>query len=286
MAVTAHNALVLPLESRPWDSAHFGWPVGRITESELTNSDLLRVLEQAAADGYRLLYWSTKAQRAPSELILAHYRGRLVDRKTTYSMRLDATQAEFNAAMVHSSKPPVDNADLAADGAWLVRPYAQSQPCAALEKLAIAAGMWSRFAMDPEIPPDKFTALYRIWIERSVLGELADAVLVAQLHGQSEPLGMVTISRLDNVGQIDLIAVAEGARGKGIGGLLLRGAERWMRNNDCQAARVVTQRHNEPACRLYERHGFQLSKTENYYHFWLEHDDANTDATRTWNRVA
>ena len=39
--------------------------------------------------------------------------------------------------------------------------------------LAIAAGEYSRFAVDRRFPREKSESLYRIWIQRSVSGEIA-----------------------------------------------------------------------------------------------------------------
>ncbi len=61
--------------------------------------------------------------------------------------------------------------------------------------------------------------MYRLWIERSVRGELADAVLVAGANPtdraeliEHEPAGMVTLEESEGVGQIGLIAVADAMR--------------------------------------------------------------------------
>jgi len=136
--------------------------------------------------------------------------------------------------------------------------------------LSLAAGVYSRFHCDPRFPRDKFEELYRIWIERSVRRELADVVLVAR--DATEPtsglLGMVTVSAAEAAGSIGLIAVAEMARGRGVGRRLIEAAHVWMRQCDAVEGRVVTQRANLPACRLYERAGYRLSTVEHYYHFW------------------
>ncbi|MDX1965373.1 MAG: GNAT family N-acetyltransferase [Pirellulales bacterium] len=262
----------LPLEPRAWDSRHFGWQVGRITAAELSDAELANLLTAMRAGGFALVYWPTRADRVPAEKILAEFAGQLVDCKTTFSMTLPRV-----AAIASTSPTPeqqltpganFNQTIWAAGGLYYVKSYPQLFPCEDLYQLAVAAGQCSRFAVDANIPVDKFQELYKIWIERSVKGELANAVLAAYRADSAQPRGIVTISVKEAVGQIDLIAVAESERGRGLGQLLLTAAEQWMLGQSCHTASVVTQRHNLPACRLYEKHGFSLAKRENYYHFW------------------
>ena len=134
-----------------------------------------------------------------------------------------------------------------------ILPYTATTPSAALTELAIAAGKYSRFNVDPAFPREKFQAMYRLWIERSVRGELADAVLVAatdptdnEEQVQSDPAGMITVAESGGVAQIGLIAVAGTMRGRGIGSALIDAAHRWMQSRGACEARVVTQLDNLP----------------------------------------
>ena len=65
------------------------------------------------------------------------------------------------------------------------------------------------------------------------------------------------------------VAVAAEVRGKGIGSALMHAAHRWMQHRGAREAQVVTQLVNLPACRLYERSGYRLSRVQHYFHFWL-----------------
>ena len=70
------------------------------------------------------------------------------------------------------------------------------------------------------------------------------------------------------LGKIGLLAVAEQARGRGVGRRLVRQANEWMTLHGAHEARVVTQLANEPACGLYRACGYTLAAVEDYYHFW------------------
>jgi GNAT superfamily N-acetyltransferase len=129
-------------------------------------------------------------------------------------------------------------------------------PTEPLLRLGVAAGLYSRFRVDPRMPAGAFDSLYRTWTTRSALGELADALLVAAPPGEeADPLGIVTIALDGQAAQIGLIAVREDARGGGVGSMLIRAAHRWMLDRAARRATVVTQLDNGDACRLYERAG-------------------------------
>jgi ribosomal protein S18 acetylase RimI-like enzyme len=142
-----------------------------------------------------------------------------------------------------------------------------------MRDLAIAAGKCSRFAVDARIEKERYESLYTIWLERSLRRELADEVLVAYAKNGSEPIGIVTLLKNRHIGSVELIAVSTEHRGQGIGKKLMQAAEQWMRDQGCSYARVVTQKDNLPACRLYEQHGYSVVKQEQFYHFWLKHSE-------------
>lgn len=247
-----------------WECEHFGFSVAQVSQADLDDARLVDTLRQARAAGVRLAVWPTGEGREVGAEITARFGGRLVDRKATFTRPLGGTLAATGADEISDRKRPV------------IVSYTAPTPSNALTELAIAAGKYSRFHVDPAFPRDKFEAMYRLWIERSVRGELADAVLVAAAtstdddeQAQRDPAGMITVAESGGVAQIGLIAVAGAMRGRGIGSALIDAAHRWMQSRGAVEARVVTQLTNQPACHLYERGGYQLSRVQNVYHFWL-----------------
>jgi dTDP-4-amino-4,6-dideoxy-D-galactose acyltransferase len=248
-----------------WDSVHFGFQVGRIA-GDVSDLELEAALIQARNRMFRLIYWATAPDRQAPARLLAEFDGRLVDRKVTFARELRADEVAATAGgltIVHFGKREISDE---------------------LTDLSIAAGEYSRFAVDPRIPRDRFEEMYRIWIAGSVCGEMAGTVLIAHndaLHGASKATnaasispagggiaGMITIKVTDGVGNIGLIAVAESQRGRGIGSRLIDAAHRWMIDHGASKATVVTQSANVPACALYRRAGYTVEHAENYYHFW------------------
>ena len=229
----------------PWDSNIFNIKTGRIIPVRLREDQLVSILTEMRREEFRLVYWASDCQNAYD---LLPYSGMLVDRKTTFEINLQ------NISLDTLPQPKTE-------------PYCSSFSVAQLEKLAIQSGVYSRFALDTRFPHDKFIALYKTWIQKSVSGEMADEILVIM---QNKTIaGMVTLANKNGVGDIGLIAVDESFRGRKIGQQLVLDAQRWFIQHGCHTACVITQEDNVPACRLYEKCGYQITKTEFYYHFWL-----------------
>jgi dTDP-4-amino-4,6-dideoxy-D-galactose acyltransferase len=239
--------LLVPL---PWDSEHFGFPVARLdVAGDVTAAAAL--LAEARRRGVALVYWQVEPAAVVPSSLLVNFAGRLVDRKATFSAELSAVERRVPGE----------------DSTWSVREYPPGKATNALKELAVSAGEFSRFARDPFFPRESYIALYQTWIERCTRRELADIVLEASVAA-GVPLGVATVSEARGLAKIGLIAVAAQARGKGLGRLLMRAAHRWMLGRGAARANVVTQLDNTPACRLYERLGYQLIEVNAFYHFW------------------
>jgi dTDP-4-amino-4,6-dideoxy-D-galactose acyltransferase len=247
--------LLQPLD---WETNHFGVRTAKLCEAKLDDLALASALQHARGEGIRLLVWPAIGGRTVGVDLLDEFAGMLVDRKATFS------KLSLAAGRVHHSSPQVEPAVVSYDASF-------ASP--ALHDLGVAAGVKSRFAVDPRIERERFEAMYRCWIDRSVQRELADVVLVAPADGGQSSAGrlsgVITIGVSDGVATIGLVAVAAEMRGRGIGAALMRTAESWMLAQGVRQARVVTQLDNIAACRLYERSGYQLVLVQHYYHFWL-----------------
>jgi len=228
-----------------WDTEFFEIKTGRIIPTSLQENQLASILEKMHQKGFQLAYWASDHQYAYD---FQSYSGILVDKKTTYEISLQ------NINLDSMSLPKTE-------------PYSSSLPFSQLEKLAVQSGAFSRFALDNRFPHEKFIALYKTWIQKSVSGEIANEVLV--IRQNNNIAGMVTLSIKNEVGDIGLIAVDEKFRGKKLGQQLVYDSQRWFIQHGCHTAHVVTQGDNLPACNLYEKCRYQKIKIEFYYHFWL-----------------
>jgi dTDP-4-amino-4,6-dideoxy-D-galactose acyltransferase len=241
-----------PFVELTWDSDFFGFPVAKVV-AELDDWSLNKTLAGARAAGIRLLYYlSIEDHPVPSRL-LKEFTGALVDRRVTFG------------------KAGPGPACPALSSSWSICEFPQVLPTQELLELAVAAGAFSRFAVDPRIPRSQCAKLYESWMQQSCLGEMADCVLGAFEAGPFSPcLGMITLAFAEDEARIGLIAVQAKARGKGIGSALIQAAHRKMAERGICRAVVITQLANVPACRLYERCGYRICDVQNYYHFWLQ----------------
>jgi len=236
----------MKVEHLEWDSAFVGAPVGRIVAGDASQRELAEAVTRLQEAGVRLAYLfrdEPLPQREADAL-----RARLVDRKVTYRMQADALPTDHPAPAV--------------------TPYTPGLPQADLERLAIVAGQYSRFHVDPDFPDARFVELYTRWLRKSLSGEIADAVLVVADEGRAR--GLVTMAQSGPGGQIGLVAVDEACRGRGLGRQLVEAAKGWFAARGAAFADVVTQQDNRVACRLYETCGFRVHQLQYVYHLWLE----------------
>jgi dTDP-4-amino-4,6-dideoxy-D-galactose acyltransferase len=230
----------------PWDSELFGFPVARLTPEGLQPERFLGALKELRDQGVRLAYamvpWKDEASRA----LLDGVHARMVDHKVTFQKMLTAV----------STCPPD------------VEVWQGIEVTDELESLALASGHHSRFKTDACVPAHVFPTLYRTWIRRSVLREIADVVLVTREGGRLA--GLVTLAQHGPVSEIGLVAVEEGHRGKGIGRRLMESAEAWAKDRNTDCLKVVTQGDNTGACALYRSSGCLVVQEQAIYHVWME----------------
>lgn len=230
-----------------WDSKFFGITVARITQSNLNEEELSEILFELKSNNIALVYWSTI--RECEKNVIKRLGGVLADNKKTFFIDFVAMNLE--------------------EGRYgdIVEEYTPSMSIKELEMLAIQSGEYSRFAVDPKIPREKFFDLYKIWINRSIKKEIAEEVLV--VREKNKTVGMVTLGNKNGRGDIGLLSVEKNYRGKKYGEILVRAAQCWFVANGYKCGQVVTQGANVPACNLYEKCGYSVESMEYLYHFWL-----------------
>jgi dTDP-4-amino-4,6-dideoxy-D-galactose acyltransferase len=231
----------------PWDSEFFGLKIARLDGPDLSPSALRERLTALRSDEVKLVYWAASGEL---DATTAHgLGGRLVDRKTTFVSDLRAL-------------PRIEAVGVESLGA-----ISSPIPPSVLEDLAVQAGEFSRFAIDPRIPQERFATLYRIWMRRSLSGELAREVLVAR--EADRVMGFVTVGEKGEQADIGLLAVGVDFRGRGLGRSLVRAAQAWGQSQGFDFGRVVTQGNNHAGCKVYESCGYAVSSVDFFYHFWL-----------------
>lgn len=230
-----------------WDSEFFGFKVASIQLNSLQLNDLLMSFRVLKDLNVKLVYLiSSKAEEEVLKFADS-FNGKLVDIKTTYSIQLESyVRADVS-----------DNISL----------YSNNYASPDLLALAVQCGKFSRFSVDPLIPSNKMQELYQIWINKSVLHQMADETIV--YTQDNKIVGLITVYTKNRIGNIGLVGVDESYRGKGIGGELIKASLNYFKEKGINEVEVVTQGLNKAACSLYEKFGFTVKSQFDFYHFWL-----------------
>lgn len=245
-------------EMLPWDTAFFGFPTARVLGANLDERGLTAVLKAMSVAQVELAYWAVDPADGVSNQAGVACGAFLADERTIYT----AVPPVFDPARLRARVAPIGAGD----------------ETPALYALAVEAGRHSRFNVDPGFPPVLFRALYVEWLRTSLSGARADAVLAAyedgadlvqgaqDVKGAQVAKGFVTVQAKGGIGNIGLVAVDAGSRGKGLGTSLIQAALQWFTRRGCSIVEVATQRRNLAATRLYESNGFRVSGRTNVYH--------------------
>jgi dTDP-4-amino-4,6-dideoxy-D-galactose acyltransferase len=230
----------LIVQRLPWDSEFFNLAVGclDIAAGDAV-ADASKAVKSCDLDVVYLRVENPTEDQLEELSVLAP----LVDHKIVYEKKVPV-----DPVVVQNKLPPYEG-----------------DATDALVELAWASGTYSRFRVDPRFR-SHYQRLYQTWLVRSLEADLADRVFV-QCVGDVQA-GFVTVASNDHISQIGLIAVAEAYRGQGIGNNLLQNVDAWCQQSGTKLIRVVTQKQNSAAGRLYEKHGYQIAKTLHVYHYW------------------
>jgi dTDP-4-amino-4,6-dideoxy-D-galactose acyltransferase len=239
----------MPLcEFLEWDSNFFGVRIGRVLGHRLSLETAPEVLVWCRDHEIDCLFFL--ADQEPESIRAAEGLGfHLTDLRLTLEAQLN--EPKRGGATTLPQVATVRGAAL--------------EDIPALRRIAASSHTDSRFYQDGGFPRDRCDELFRIWIEKSCRGA-ADAVLVAERDAQAA--GYITCEVAGDRGRIGLVAVAEDARGTGLGHALLSHALYWMFSRAVKVVSVVTQGRNLRAQRLYQAHGFANASLQLWYHLW------------------
>jgi|PersoiStandDraft_1058852.scaffolds.fasta_scaffold57568_2 ribosomal protein S18 acetylase RimI-like enzyme len=230
------------IERLAWDSAFFGFGVGRLPPGPLTPQEASACRREALESGIACVYYLARADDPES---WAH-------------------------AIANGFSPMDVRIELETDGPLPDTPtgVAVAPEIPALQALARDAFVASRFFADRRFPREKARELFAIWIDRGVREE---GFFTAVVREDDEPAAFVS-ARISGGGEgrVELVAVGAAHRSRGLGRKALDSALAELRRRGAARVRVATQAANFPAIRLYEAAGFRAAAAGLWFHGWFE----------------
>jgi dTDP-4-amino-4,6-dideoxy-D-galactose acyltransferase len=230
-----------------WDSSFFGLRIARSALSVFTLESIESLLSWCEDQSIECLYVLAPSNHQETVRILERKGFGFVDIRLTLTTDVAPLEAATTSDRVRRVRPgdiPI------------------------LRGIARRSHRDSRFYADPQFPEVLCDALYERWIEVSCEGA-AEAVFVSEW--QEQVAGYISCHLQDgNHGQIGLLGVDETARGRGLGGHLVKSALSWFGAQGVRSVSVVTQGRNTAAQRLYQRLGFVTASVTLWYHKWFD----------------
>lgn len=224
-----------------WDSDFFSLRIGRVDIASKEDGAMLASQANSLKKSFDLIYVFARRN-----LAFSIDNAVLVDEKTVYVLTgLSSFEADDNVIVWGCKKGVTDD----------------------LLHLSLLSGKYSRFRLDNRFPVGSYERLYSRWIEQSVNQVMATEVFCYNV--KNAPRGMVTLDRKDGVGTIGLVAIHEDYQHQGIGSAMMQHVISYSKKKQIEKLTVATQLNNIPACRLYEKNGFEVESVTDVWHWWL-----------------
>jgi dTDP-4-amino-4,6-dideoxy-D-galactose acyltransferase len=223
------------VDALKWDSEFFGRKIGVLAGTLTSIEGVSTDLDAAAAAGFEYVICRPPVDDAAAVRTLERAGCYLTDIGVTWSSGVEAYLQKAGPVAPGRARLAVasDVPRLSAEATTLFRR--------------------SRFYHDPFFSTDEADRLHAAWLANSVGGQAADAVWIIP------DAGFVTCKLTkDGCGEVVLIGVWEGSRGRGAGRALMTAAITWFAGTGVPTVRVKTQVKNLRAMNFYHRLGFDL----------------------------
>lgn len=224
------------IERLDWDSTFFNLKIGKVM------LDRLKDLPESVKNNFDLIYVFSNNPNLDLKL---------VDQKIVYEIDLMTLQSDIEDKEILFYDAKKDNYNDLLD-------------------LTLQSGVYSRFKLDTNFRNNEYEKLYKTWIDKSILRELASDIIISKIDGKV--VGFTTLAKKRNdLADISLVAVDSNYRGQGIAKKLIHNTLLTAKERGYKKVQVVTQLINEPANNLYIKSGFKKKSLKYIYHIW-KHD--------------
>lgn len=222
-----------------WDSNFFKRKIGELKISHGPFSRIEAALKSAKTEGFQYIICKIEFQDTSLVRFLESSGFYLSDLGITWSMRTERFSHPWSSGKEKMRKSAA---------------VATVKDIPALKKITKSLFLESRFYNDPFFSKEEADSLYLAWIENSVKGQAAD--IVFWIPGE----GFITCKKNSRSGEIVLVGVKKGSRGKGIGTTLVEEAMRWFAVQGLDSVSVRTQLRNLDAMNFYLKLGFTMKR--------------------------
>jgi len=242
MSVMVDTGPALSIAEQAFESDIFGAPVWRLTvapDERVKKSSIEEMVNHARSEGVALIACRLP-ERSPARYSLRDSGFRKVERLVTL----------YRPLPVEMEMP---------DGVEI----GSGDDTAAAVEVGRTVFNFDRYHADPEIPKDIADAIKADWVRNGMNGR-ADAPFVARVDGKLAGFNLCMRHGDDAV--IDLIGVADGYQGRGIGASLVTGAIVHY-SGRARRMRVGTQENNTVSLAMYRRAGFEPHDVAETWHW-------------------
>lgn len=231
------------LERLEWDSLFFGFPIGRVVGDTFGGfDDARRTTAEASARGFRCVYFLASGSDSESWSAATH---------------TGFTPVDIRIEMQTEANGPAAACDLAT----------RDDEEQLIEIVREDVFTESRFFRDRNFERDKAREMFEIWTKRGIRER--DWFTACERAG-GRIAGFVTARVRDEAsGSIELVAVGESHRGRGVGRRIIDAAAAELARRGARRISVVTQGANLGAQRLYADCGFRIARCGLWFHLWL-----------------
>lgn len=236
-----------PAELLAWDTDFFRRRIARVRGDTLDEARASHLAEWCRSNRVECLYFLARAGDSETIRSAEKHGFNLVDVRVTLERKTGAAE---NAVLAGGIRP------------------ARAADVPVLQSVARTAHTDTRFFSDVHFSRERAEDLYATWIALECQGR-AQAVWVAASPAD-DPLGYISchIDSERRTGQVGLVGISEGSRGRGIGKNLVFAGFNWLAAQGVTDVTVVTQGCNIAAQRLYQRCGFITKNLQFWYHKW------------------
>jgi len=242
-----------------WDTEHFGFRVAktvllafkRSIGMSMREALIVRGLKLCREAGVRVVFTRVPLSDPLSICALEQAGSYLTDVLLTFYIDLGNLELVWESSNVRELKKGDEEA---------------------IKRIAFSSFKLDHFHNDPKMPKRKASELFEKWVESYFDTERQKRALLIAEH-EDVIAGFITCKVIElkgwSYGVIDLIAVSEEFRGRGVGKALVKGALTWLARYT-SSVYVGTQASNIAAVRLYEGAGFRCVGAEATLHSWLD----------------